>query len=91
MQNIVSFSCSFDNLLLKTVTVFICGNQILKWRTFEKKKPIIFFYVLDGTCNVLAFFFSWKPFFFFNHHGKDTKFPSAHILLTKYRHSVAKG
>ena len=35
---IVSFLCSLDNLLQKNVTVFFFGNQISKWRSFEKKK-----------------------------------------------------
>ena len=29
--------CSLVNFLLKNVIVFIFGNQILKWRSFEKK------------------------------------------------------
>ena len=33
---IVSFLCSLDNFLLKNVIVFIFGNQILNWRSFEK-------------------------------------------------------
>ena len=32
-----SFLCSLDNLLQKTVTVFFFGNQIWKWRSFEKR------------------------------------------------------
>ena len=35
---IVSFLCSLDDFLLKNVLVFIFGNLILKWRSFEKKK-----------------------------------------------------
>ena len=31
-----SFLCSLDHLLQKNVILF-CGNQILKWRSFEKK------------------------------------------------------
>ena len=34
---IVSFLCSFDNFLLKNVVVFFFGNQISKWRSFEKR------------------------------------------------------
>ena len=36
---IVSFLCSIDNFLLKNVglIVFFFGNQISKWRSFEKK------------------------------------------------------
>ena len=32
-----SFLCSLDNLLQKNVTVIFFGNQISKWRSFEKK------------------------------------------------------
>ena len=32
-----SFLCSLDNLLQKNVIVFFFGNQILKWRSFEKR------------------------------------------------------
>ena len=32
-----SFLCSLDNLLQKNVFVFFLGNQISKWRSFEKK------------------------------------------------------
>ena len=32
-----SFLCSFDNLLQKNVIVFCFGNQISKWRLFEKR------------------------------------------------------
>ena len=31
------FLCSLDNLLQKNVIVFFCGNQISKWRSFEKR------------------------------------------------------
>ena len=34
---IVSFLCSLDNFLLKNVIVFFFGNQISKWRSFEKR------------------------------------------------------
>ena len=42
MENVVatciigSFSCSLDNLLQKNVIVLSFGNQISKWRSFEK-------------------------------------------------------
>ena len=36
MQNWV-FLCSLDHLLRKNVIVFFFGNQISKWRSFEKK------------------------------------------------------
>ena len=32
-----SFSCSLDNLLPKNVIVLFFGNQISKWRSFEKR------------------------------------------------------
>ena len=32
-----SFLCSLDNLLQKNVIVFSFGNQISKWRSFEKR------------------------------------------------------
>ena len=32
-----SFLCNLDNLLQKNVIVFFLGNQISKWRSFEKK------------------------------------------------------
>ena len=31
-----SFLCSLDNLLQKNIIVFFFGNQISKWRSFEK-------------------------------------------------------
>ena len=35
-----SFLSSLDNLLQKNVIVFLFGNQISKWRPFEKKRAI---------------------------------------------------
>ena len=32
-----SFLCSLDNLIQKNVIVFFFGNQISKWRSFEKR------------------------------------------------------
>ena len=32
-----SFLCSLDNLLQKNVIIFFFGNQISKWRSFEKR------------------------------------------------------
>ena len=32
-----SFLCSLDNLFQKNVNVFFFGNQISKWRSFEKR------------------------------------------------------
>ena len=34
---IVSLMCSLDNFPLQNVIVLIFGNQILNWRSFEKK------------------------------------------------------
>ena len=34
------FLCSLDNLLQKNVIVLFLGNQISKWRSFEKKRAI---------------------------------------------------
>ena len=34
---IVSLLCSLDNFLLKNVIVLFFGNQISKWRAFEKR------------------------------------------------------
>ena len=59
-----SFLCSLDNLLQKNVIVLFFGNQISKWRSFEKRA-------------IFALLFT-----FFNHQGKVTKIPSAHIPLT---------
>ena len=36
-ENVVISLCSLDNLLQKNVIVFFFGNQISKWRSFEKK------------------------------------------------------
>ena len=54
---ILSFLCSLDNFLLKTVIVFFFGNQISKWRSFEKR-TIFDLYTFHT---------------FFSHQGKDTK------------------
>ena len=35
-----SFLCSLDNLLQKNVIFLFFGNQISKWRLFEKKRAI---------------------------------------------------
>ena len=39
-SKIGSFMCSLDTLLQKNVIVFFFGNQMSKWRSFEKKKAI---------------------------------------------------
>ena len=38
-----SFLCSLDNLLQKNVIVFFFGNQISKWRSFEKRAILTYF------------------------------------------------
>ena len=38
-----SFLCSFDNLLQKNVIVLFFGNQISKWRSFEKRAILTYF------------------------------------------------
>ena len=38
-----SFLCSLDNLLQKNVIVFFFGNQISKWRSFEKGLFLTYF------------------------------------------------
>ena len=62
---IVSFLCSLDNLLLKILSFFF-GNQLSKWRSFKKKKKVIFDLLFTS----------------FSHQGNNTKIPSAHISLT---------
>ena len=54
MQNWV-FLCSLDNLLQKNVIVFFLGNQMSKWRSFEKglfltyfSHFFFFFFLLKG-------------------------------------------
>ena len=37
------FLCSLDNLLQKNVIVFFFGNQISKWRSFEKGLFLTYF------------------------------------------------
>ena len=43
-RKIGSFLCSLDNLLQKNVIVFFFGNQISKWRSFEKKRVILTYF-----------------------------------------------
>ena len=38
-----SFLCSLDNLLPKNVIVLFFGNQISKWRSFEKRAILTYF------------------------------------------------
>ena len=42
-SKIVSFLCSLDNLLHKNVIVLFFGNQISKWRSFERGLFLTFF------------------------------------------------
>ena len=46
-----SFLCSLDNFFQKNVIVFFFGNQILQWRSFEKRAIFFFF--------IYFFFFSF--------------------------------
>ena len=62
-----SFLCSLDNLLQKNVIVFFFGNQISKWRSFEKKKLFLTYFSHFLQCC---------------HQGKVTKIPSAHFSNT---------
>ena len=43
MCKIGSFLCSLDNLIHKNVIVFSSGNQISKWRSFEKGLFLTYF------------------------------------------------
>ena len=46
-----SFLCSSDSLLQKKVIVFFFGNQISKWRSFEKRAifdPLLTFFSHQG-------------------------------------------
>ena len=38
-----SFLCNLDNLLQKYVVVFFFGNQISKWRSFDKRAILTYF------------------------------------------------
>ena len=38
-----SFLCSLDNLLQKNIIVLFFGNQISKWRSFEKRAILTYF------------------------------------------------
>ena len=38
-----SFLCSLDNLLQKNVIVLFIGNQISKWRSFERRAILTYF------------------------------------------------
>ena len=67
------FLCSSDNLLQKNVIVLFFGNQISKWRSFEKRA------IFDL---LFTFFFLDLFFTFFSHQGKVTKIPSAYISPT---------
>ena len=73
-----SFLRSLDNLLQKNVFVFFFGNQISKWRSFEKRT---IFYLL---CTFFSFSFLFLFFFFFYKNSFSTYLTHIHtcILLT---------
>ena len=55
---IESFLCSLDNLLQENVIVFVFGNQISKWRSFEKRSifDLLFtFFSHQGKVNKNSF------------------------------------
>ena len=57
MQNWL-FLCNLDNLLQKNVIVFFFGNQISKWRSFEKRAifDLLFtFFLSPGKSNKNSF------------------------------------
>ena len=43
-----SFLCNLDNLLLKNVFVLFFGNQISKWRAFEKRAIFDLLFTFSG-------------------------------------------
>ena len=43
-----SFLCSLDNLLQKNVIVLFFGNQISKWRSFEKRAIFDLLFIFSG-------------------------------------------
>ena len=45
---IESFLCSLDNLLQKNVIVLFFGNQISKWRSFEKRAIFDLLFTFSG-------------------------------------------
>ena len=53
-----SFLCSFDNLLQKNVIVLFFGNQISKWRSFEKRLFLTYFSYFLVTKESYKNFFS---------------------------------
>ena len=40
-----SFLCSLDNLLQENVIILFFGNQISKWRSFEKKRLFLTYFL----------------------------------------------
>ena len=62
---IVSFLCNVDNFLLKNVIVFTFRYQILKWRSFDKKKAFFdllfaFLVTREKTQNSFNIFLNYK-------------------------------
>ena len=43
-----SFLCNLDNLLQKNVIILFFGNQILKWRSFEKRAIFDLFFTFSS-------------------------------------------
>ena len=74
----LSFLCNLDNFLSKNVIVFILGKQILKWRSFEKKKN-----KQNKTKNKTKQNKNWPPHHIFSHQANDIKIPAAHSLLVQ--------
>ena len=64
---IVSFLCSLDNLLQKDAIVFFFGNEISKWRSFEKGLFLTYFSHFLVTREKLQKFFQHisVPYFWF--------------------------
>ena len=74
---IVSFLCSLGYFLLKNVTIFFFGNQISKWRSFEKKRLLLTYFshflvtrertqiFLQHICHLHTFTYFVHPIDFF--------------------------
>ena len=68
-----SFLSSLDNLLQKNVIIFFFGNQISKWRSFEKGLFFTYFSHFLVTRKKLQKFFSTnlthihRPYTYFSH------------------------
>ena len=68
-----SFLCSLDNLLQKNVIVFFFGNQMSKWRSFEKR----------AIFDLLFSFFSQQGKSYKNSFSTYLTRIHTHILLTQ--------